>query len=230
MDPTNPDVTNQTIDPAAQSQETLDKSNVQKRIDELTAEKHTYARQVEQLTATVAEMLKAQNEQRQVVQQAPAQEQIPEGLDPAVAKFLTDQLKKTQEATIAQTQQLYWQLQHQMDSAQVSTKYAHLPPEVVTDAAQRYTALKQRYGGAATMDDAVALAHFAWAQKQGARSAVNQFNQMGQPIMQQGAPMQSQQSASLVSPASLPQWESWTEDQRIKAIDEWEKKGGRFNF
>lgn len=236
MDPTNPQ--EQVVIPnesnTQQTQETLEKSNVQARIDELTAMRKAAeqraeenARQVAQLTATVAQMLERQNA-AQVVQQPI--EEVPEGVDPNVAKFFSAKLEKMQKQYETQTQQMIWQIQNQVNEQQVAQKYAHLPPEVIQDAAGRLTALKSRYGQSATMDDAVALAHFAWAQKQAQAGRAQQYNQMSQPMMQHGAPPNVQsgaQSTNLMSPASLPNWDSLDTKTQNKLIDEWEKKGGK---
>ncbi len=210
-------------------QETPDQSNVQKRINELTAEKYAaqkmaeqQADQVAQLTKTVAAMMERQNA---AVQQLPQQEQVPEGLDPAIAKFLSDKLSAAQKESEARTQQLYWQMQHQMDQQQVTQKYSNLPTAVLQDAAKRLTALKQRYGDVASMDDAIALAHFEHFKKQGQVSAAQQFNQMGQPLSMQSGPA-SQQSTNMASPASLPNWNALDLVTQNRLIDEWEKKGG----
>lgn len=223
MDPTSLDVNN----PEVVNQETLDKSNVQKRIDELTAEKHASAKQVEQLTETVALMLRKQTEQAQVVA-APVQEQIPEGLDPAIAQYLKAQINSVKEEATKQSQQLFWQMQHQIDQQSVQAKYSHLPAEVLKDAAQRLTGLKQQYGNAATMDDAVGFAELAWYRKQAQQGRAQQFNGMNQPLSPQGGGLTPpQQSTNLVSPASLPNWDQLDLDTQVKLTDKWVAAGGK---
>lgn len=237
MEPTIPqDQLTQT--PAAESQETLDKSNVQKRIDELTAARYAAEKaaseaqaQLAQTTAALAARLAAENAAAQ--QKVAPEATLPDDATPAqVAKFFTERMERMQKEQEQRTQQMYWQMQNQMDQQQVAAKFAHLPEQVRLDAANRLTALKQRYGDAATMEDAVAIAFYKAAQVNGAQQRQNQFNQMGQPMAPHGtfAPVitdGSQQSTNLASPASRADWDSLDLATQNKLITEWEKKGGR---
>ncbi len=208
-----------------------EKSSVQKRIDELTAEKYAYAKQIEQLTATVTDLIKTKTAEP-APQAADPIASIPEGMDPGVAKWLANQISETAKQSQARTEQLYWQMQHQLDQTQVASKYSNMPPEVVQDAARRFTGLKQRYGDAATMDDAVklAFAEHALKQMQSGRSVA--YNNMSQPLGMQ-SPMSNvsgqmqQQSTALTPPTQHPDWDRWDNDTQVKAVAVWESKGGR---
>lgn len=228
MDPTNP-IEGQTNPTAEVTQETPVKSNVQSRIDEITAEKHAYAKQVEQLTATVAALMQRENEARAQVQAPqPQAPKIPEGVDPNMAQFFMDQFKAMQAEQEKRTQQMYWQLQNQYDQSNVQQKYSNLPTEVLKDAANRLTALKQQYGQNVNMDDAVAIAHFEYFKRQGQVIRQQQYNQMAGPMgMQSPLPQHQTQSNQLVSPASLPDWDNLPDAEKWRRIDEYEKKGGR---
>lgn len=226
------ETTDPIIDPNVAMQETPDKSNVQKRIDELTAEKkqaqalaEENQRQVSQLTQTVAELMKRQFEPAPKVKEP---EPLPEGVDPGLAKFFLDKMAQMQYDTKQQMQQLSWQMQNQYDQQQVGQKYSNLPPEVIKDAAGRFTNLKQQYGAdKVSMDDAIAVAYFQWHLKQQGQQRAQQFNQMGQPLMMQSAAVPQQQSTGLVSPTSLPGWDDMDNATQNKLITEWEKKGGK---
>lgn len=232
MDPTNPEQI--AVDPnAAQNQETLDKSNVQKRIDELTALRTAAEKRAESMEAQVAQLtqLVAQQMERQHAQPVvPQQEQLPEGVDPSLAKFFLDKFAKLQQESEVRTQNLFWQVQNQMDQTQVASKFGKLPPEVLQDAANRLTGLKRQYGERANMEDAVALAHWHYLQKHGNSAAAQAFNQMNQPLSIHGQPIQPAQSTNLASPASMPNWDNLDYATQNRLIDEWEKKGGKLNI
>lgn len=226
MDPTNP---NQVDPNQPQLQETPeDKSNVQKRIDEITAERRAaekraeeYSAQVAQLTATVAKMLETQHV-------APKQQepQIPEGVDPNLAKFFMAQIESVKAEAKKNAEQAFWQMQHQLDQRDVNSQYAHLPEDIRKDAANRLTGLKQAYPGA-TMEDAMAIAYWNAAKKQGMQQQAQQFNRMAQPLIPQGGLPQPQMTNTLVSPASRPDWDSLPEHVQWKLIDEYTAKGGK---
>lgn len=230
MDDTNPQVENT---PVTEAQGELDKSNVQKRIDQITAEKYDaqkraeeLAAQVANLTALVAKQLEAKA--APVVQQA--EEQLPDDATPAmVAKYLQKKHDQQIAEMTKQTQQMMWQMQNQLDTQRVNSEFAHLPPEVRQDGAARYTALKQRFGEQnVSARDAMALAFFEWQEKQRGRNAAQQFNQMGQPINVQGVPSNAGTPANLVPPTQLPNWNQIKDTpQGWKLIDEYERKGGR---
>lgn len=233
MDPTSPEVVGTEVTPADGTQATPDKSNVQARIDELTAEKNAErkraeeaAAQVAQLTAVVAAQMANQHAAATPVKQEPAFE-VPEGMDPATAKFFATHIERAQKAAEEKAQAMFWQIQHQMDQQNVAQQYSGLPPEVVQDAAKRLTGLKQQYGQGVTMEDAVAVAHFQWMKKQGKVAASNAFNQMPGPMAGHGAqPPVQQPSTNLASPASHPDWDKWDNATQNAAITAWEKKGG----
>lgn len=238
MDPTNP-TDNTQVAQVNTEVETPDKSNVQKRFDEMTAEKYALQKQVQDLTASMAEIIKAQTEatQRQQVQvkapEAPQMPSLPEGTDPALIKFFeyqNAQMKRMQEETQNQTQKLFWQMQNQLDQGSVNNKYANLPEEVRRDAANRLTGLKQRFGDAATIDDAMGLAHWEWMKKQGQGAAARAFNGMNGPMtVQTYGPNVSQQapSSTLAPPTQDPNWDNYSNAEQIQRIEAWEKKGGR---
>lgn len=235
MDPTNPE---NAVNPTGDGQQvTPDESNVQKRINELTAEKYAAAKaaeeaqkQVAQLAATVAEMTRAQVQTKQP--EAPAFE-VPEGMDPALAKFFASQIEKVNKSAEERAQQMFWQLQNQLDQTQVASKHGNLPPEVLQDAANRLTGLKQRYGAQnVTMDDAVGIAFFEWSKKQGMTQQRQQYNAMGGPLQPMGSAPNANVplTQQLASPASRPDWDTLPEHVQWKLIDEWEKKGGKLTF
>lgn len=224
MEPTTPTDNNPN-----QLQETPeDKSNVQSRIDQLVAEREAERKraeeatnQVAQLTATVAKMIESQA--KPVAQ---PQEQLPEGVDPSLAKFFMAQIESVKKSAQEQAQQMFWQMQHQLDQRDVNSQYAHLPEDIRKDAASRLTGLKQQYPGA-TMEDAMALAYWNAAKKAGMQNQAQQFNRIGQPMTMQSPMPQPQQTNTLVSPASRPDWDSLPEQVQWKLIDEYTAKGGK---
>lgn len=220
------------IQPAVE-QDALEKSNVQKRIDELTAEKYAMAEQVKALSSTVQELTKKALAPAEVKQTDPTID-IPEGMDPGVAKFLQAQIDRVSKDAQMRTEQLYWQMQHQIDQTQVSAKYGHLPSEVVTDAAKRLTGLKQQYGNGATMEDAIKFAHYDYLMKQSRSGNAAAFNQLSQPMgMQSSMPNvggAAQQSTTLAPPTQRSDWDRLDLHTQNRLIDEYEKKGGRLNI
>lgn len=216
--------------PDTSAQEASEKSGVQKRIDELTAEKYAYAKQLQEMTATVTELMK---QKTAPVIAEPQQSAIPEGLDPGVAKWLMDQQKaqeKSTQAMVAETQKMYWQMQHQLDQNNVNQKHAGMPQEVRDDAARRLTGLKQRYPDA-NLDDAVKLAFADYAMKQMAAGKAVDFNNMNRALSAQGGSLPlgggTQSSGnSLVPPTQLSNWDSLDLASQNKLISEYEKKGG----
>lgn len=217
----------ETIVPVTDNQqETPDKSSVQKRIDELTAEKYAYAKQVEAMQNTVNELIKAQTAPKPVAQK---EAEIPEGLDPGVAKWLMAQQKETAQMIQANTERMYWQMQNQLDQQQVSQKNAGLPPSVLNAAANKLTGLRQRYGDAANMDDAVKFALAEHVMSQMAAGKAIDFNNMNRALSPQGGSLPSPNgggSNTLVPPTQLPNWESMDLQTQNKLISEYEKKGG----
>lgn len=228
MDPTSLDSVVSDLPTGQETPE--DKSAVQKRIDEITAERRAaekraeeYGNQVAQLTATVAKMIEQQHVTKQPAIQEP---QLPEGVDPNLAKFFLTQIDSVKKSAQEQAQQMYWQMQHQLDQRDVNSQYAHLSEDIRKDAASRLTGLKQRVPGA-TMEDAVAIAFYEAAKKQGMQQQAQQFNRMSQPLMPQSGMPQPQQTNSLASPASRPDWDSLPEHVQWKLIDEYTAKGGK---
>jgi hypothetical protein len=207
------------------------KDNVQKRIDELTAEKYAAAkaaeeaqRQVAQLTALVAQQMERQ------VAAPPQQEQLPEGVDPNMAKFFDSRLKSLEEEYKRRTDQMIWQMQNQIAQQTVDNQYAHVPPEVRRDAAARLTNLRMQYGEKVSMEDAMAVAHWQWLKSQGQQQRAQQYNNMGQPLPMQGAPQMPVQQAQMQSPAMRPDWDTLDYRDQNRLLDEWEKKGGRIQI
>lgn len=239
MDPANPQDPNVAVQQQNIEVETSEKSNVQKRFDEMTAEKYALQKQVQDLTASMAEMLKAQTEARaqaqvKQVEATPQMPALPEGTDPAIAKLFAwqqEQIQKMQRESQAQTQQLFWQMQNQLDQGQVNSKYQHLPDEVRRDAANRLTGLKQRFGDAATLDDAMGLAFWEWQKKNGAQQQARAFNGMNGPMHVQtyapNAPQTQTQSTGLTPPTQDPNWDNYDTDTQVKLTDAWVKKGGK---
>lgn len=209
------------------------KDNVQKRIDELTAEKYAAAKAAEEAQRQVAQLtaLVAQQMERQVAAQpVPQQEQLPEGVDPTLAKFFEAKISRLEEEYKKRTEQMIWQVQNQVAQQTVDNQYSHVPPEVRRDAAARLTNLRMQYGEKASMDDAMAVAYWQWQKSQGQTQRAQQFNQMGQPLPMQAAPQMPQAQQGMQSPAMRPDWDTLDWRDQARLIDEWEKKGGRIQI
>lgn len=231
MEVTTP-VEGQTNDSNQTGQQEQPKDNVQARINELTAEKYAAAKAAEEAQRQVAQLtaLVAQQMERQVAAQPVQQEQLPEGVDPNLAKFFESKFSRLEEEYKKRTEQMIWQVQNQVAQQTVDNQYAHVPPEVRRDAAARLTNLRMQYGEKASMDDAMAVAYWQWQKSQGQTQRAQQFNQMGQPLPMQAAPQMPQGTQQLQSPAMRPDWDSldWRDQNRL--MDEWEKKGGRIQI
>lgn len=208
-------------------QEAPEKSAVQKRIDELTAEKYAYAKQVEQLTGTVSEMVRKQSEVS-APKAADPLAGLPEGVDPGVAAWFLKQSQAMALQTQAQSEKLFWQMQHQLDQNATNQKHANMPTEVRENAAKLLTGLRQRYHDA-NLDDAIKIAFADYTMKQMANGQVNQYNNMNRTLSQQGAGLGvpgGQPQTNLVPPSQLPNWDQLDVRTQNKLIDDYEKKGG----
>lgn len=227
MDITNPlEAAIQTDNQPNKEQEAPKPDAVQARINELTAEKYAKDEQIKQLSNTVADLVRRSTEQVQMQKQH--EPEVPEGVDPGMAKWLLSQIQAVQKTAQETTEQMYWRMQHQMDQQNVASRYSTLPVEVQQDAARRLTGLKQRYGEQATMDDAIKLSLGEYAMKQMGQGQARAFNNMNTPITaQSGLPNITPQSQALVPPTQRPDWNRLTIDQQVKLVDEFEAKGGR---
>jgi hypothetical protein len=206
-----------------------DKSNVQARIDQLTAEKYAKDEQLKAQAQQIADLVKS-IAQRQVEPAREVTQDLPDGIDPSVAKFFQAQLAAQAKAIQANTEQLFWRTQHQLDQQNVNSKYAQMPEEVRQDAARRLTGMKQRYGDAATLEDAFKFAHYDWMLKQQTVNQAARFNGMGGPLgVQSSMPNiggAQSQSTDLIPPSRDPKWDSYDLETQNKLVSEYEKKGG----
>jgi hypothetical protein len=224
--------------PTAQNQEAAapEKSNVQKRIDELTAERYAMQKQVETMMAANADLVKKLTEQTKAPTPTPEPDplaELPEGTDPALIRIFQAQQKQMramEESVKNQTQQLYWQMQHQMDQRDVQSKYAHLPPDVQADAARRLTGLKQTYGQSATMDDAIKISLGEYAMKQMAQGRAASFNQMAGPLAAPSSPTLPNLPTALAPPTQRSDWDQLDWRLQNALLDEYQKKGGKITL
>lgn len=206
------------------------KSSTQKRIDEITAEKHRaeeraqqQADQIMQLTASLAQSAA----QRQEVQRPREPEfTVPEGIDPVQAKFFKDMMDANTAKLANHTQVLFQQTQQQMDKQNFVNKYATVPEVIRNRAAALHTQARQKYPDASEEDALKFAAGEAFLAGLNTNQR-NQFNTATRPITAQGAPQEMAPTDTLTPPTQRADWDDLSNNQQIKLIEDYRKKGGK---
>jgi hypothetical protein len=230
MEPTIPITDDQSSNESGESNSSNTEHSpaLQARFNELTAtlkaKDDTINKLMEQTTALMTQM---QRTAAPVVQeQAP---QLPEGVDPNIAKFFKDLVSTEVTKVTQQTQALFGQLASRQDQHDVNSNYAHLPDDVRKEVQGLYTHMRKKYGDA-NMDDAVRMVMGERALKAlGTNNQRAQFNQMPgaarvQGVVPNAAP--NNNTNALTPPTQREDWDQLDNKTQMQLIAEFRKKGG----